>query len=131
MNDNMIDEIRHIQRFLRSYRESEIIFEEGSLGYEMYLIHSGKVCLSVKQDKATEVMLAVLGPGDLFGEMALVESAQRSATAVAAEDNTQLIALDRANFLFIVQQRPQFALSVIHTLCQRLRDPFWSRNYGK
>jgi CRP-like cAMP-binding protein len=53
--------------------------------------------------------------------MALVDDAPRSTSAVAIED-TQLITLDRAKFLFTVQQQPQFALSVMHTLCQRLRD---------
>lgn len=130
MNDDTQNETGPIHRFLRRYRESEIIFEEGSLGYEMYLIHSGKVSLSVKQDKETEVMVVVLGLGGLFGEMALVENIQRSVTAVAAEDDTQLIVIDKANFLFIVQHRPEFALYVIRKLCQRLRDPFYSRNYG-
>ncbi len=87
--------------------------------------------LSIKQAQAREVTLVVLGPGDLFGETALVENTKRSVTAVAAEDNTQLVVLDRANFLFMVQQRPQFALSVIRTLCQNLRDPSRSGNCRK
>ena len=117
-----MDEISALQGFLRSYRKSEVIFQEGSTGNEMYLIHSGKVLLSVRQGKAKEAKLAILNPGDLFGEMALVDDCCRSATASALEDNTRLIALDKAKFLYIVQQQPQFALSVMHTLCQRLRD---------
>jgi CRP/FNR family cyclic AMP-dependent transcriptional regulator len=115
------DVVSPLERFLRSYRKSEVIFQEGSTGTEMYLIHSGKVLLSVRQGKAKEAKLAVLNPGDLFGEMALVDDCCRSATASALEDNTRLIALDKAKFLYIVQQQPQFALSVMHTLCQRLR----------
>jgi len=122
MTENEVDETSSLQRFLRSYRKSEIIFEEGSTGNEMYLIHSGKVLLSVKKDKAEETKLAILKPGDFFGEMALVDDCYRSATASVIEDNTKLIALDKAKFLYIVQQQPSFALSVMHTLCQRLRD---------
>jgi CRP/FNR family cyclic AMP-dependent transcriptional regulator len=122
MAENTVSETSSFQRFSQSYQKSEIIFEEGSTGNEMYLIHSGKVLLSVKRNEAEEANLAVLNPGDFFGEMALVDDCCRSATASALEDNTQLIALDKAKFLFMVQQQPQFALSVMHTLCQRLRD---------
>jgi CRP/FNR family cyclic AMP-dependent transcriptional regulator len=122
MAEDTAGETSSFQRFLQSYQKSEIIFQEGSIGDEMYLIHSGKVLLSVKRNEAEEASLAVLNPGDFFGEMALVDDCCRSATASALEDNTQLIALDKAKFLYMVQQQPQFALSVMHILCQRLRD---------
>ena len=111
-----------LQKFLKIYQKSEVIFEEGSTGNEMYLIHSGRVSLSVRQEAGEAVALTVLNPGEFFGEMALVDTSQRSATAVAVEDSTQLLVLDKSNFLFMVRQQPQFALSVIHALCQRLRD---------
>ena len=111
-----------LSRFQQSYRKSELIFEEGSTGSEMYLIHSGQVMLSVRQDGTQQKPLVVLGPGDFFGEMALVDDSPRSATAEAIEDDTQLIVIDRARFLFMVRQQPEFALSLMHTLCQRLRD---------
>ena len=76
-----MDETSSLQRFLRSYRKSEIIFEEGDTGNEMYLVHSGKVLVSVKRGESEKVKLAVLNPGDFFGEMALVDDCQRSATA--------------------------------------------------
>ena len=106
---------------MRSFRKSEVIFKEGSAGAEMYLIHSGRVLLSLGRGKDEEAELAVLSPGEFFGEMALVDDSPRSATAAALEENTQLIALDKSRFLYMVQQQPQFALSVMHTLCQRLR----------
>ena len=116
------NETSPLQKFLQSYRKSEVIFEEGSTGSEMYLIHSGRVLLSVKQGKTQQVPLTVLNPGDFFGEMALVDDSKRSATASALENNTKLITVDRAKFLFLVRQQPEFALSLMHTLCQRLRD---------
>jgi len=122
MAENRVDEASSSPSFLRSYRKSEVIFEEGSTGNEMYLIHSGKVLLSVRRGENEEARLAVLNPGDFFGEMALVDDCHRSATALALEGNTQLIALDKTKFLYMVQQQPQFALSVMHTLCERLRD---------
>ena len=122
MSDNDPNELLCLEQFLRTYQESEVIFEEGSTGSEMYLIHSGRVLLSVRQNKTRDVPLVVLNPGDFFGEMALVDDSPRSATASAVEDGTELIVMDRARFLFMVRQQPEFALSLMHTLCRRLRD---------
>ena len=121
MTGREVNEALPLQRFLQNYRKSEIIFEEGSSGSEMYLIHTGSVALTTKRDGSSPVTMAVLKPGDFFGEMALVDDDPRSLSAVAIED-TQLIALDREKFMFTVRQQPQFALSIMHTLCQRLRD---------
>ena len=88
----------------------------------MYLIHRGRVLLSVRQNETQQIPLLVLNPGDFFGEMALMDDSPRSATASAVEDDTELIVMDRARFLFMVRQQPEFALSLMHTLCQRLRD---------
>jgi CRP/FNR family cyclic AMP-dependent transcriptional regulator len=121
MTGKKVNETLQLRRFLQSYPTSAVIFEEGSIGDEMYLIHTGSVALTTQRNENGPVTLAVLKPGDFFGEMALVDDSPRSASAVALED-TQLITLDREKFLFTVQQQPQFALSVMHTLCQRLRD---------
>jgi len=117
-----VDETAALSKFRQRYRKSEVIFEEGSTGSEMYLIHSGRVLLSVRQNETRQSPLVVLNPGDFFGEMALVDDSPRSATASAIEEDTELIVMDRARFMFMVRQQPEFALSLMHTLCQRLRD---------
>jgi CRP/FNR family cyclic AMP-dependent transcriptional regulator len=122
MTEQRQKESAPLSQFRQSYRKSEVIFKEGNTGSEMYLIHSGRVQLSVRQDGTEPKPLVVLGPGDFFGEMALVDDSPRSATASAATDNTELIVIDRARFLFMVRQQPEFALSLMHTLCQRLRN---------
>ena len=122
MAEDKANEAAALPRFRQRYRKSQVIFEEGSTGSEMYLIHSGRVLLSVKRDEAKHVPLIVLNPGDFFGEMALVDDSPRSTTASAVDDDTELIVVDRARFLFMVRQQPEFALSLMHTLCQRLRD---------
>jgi CRP/FNR family cyclic AMP-dependent transcriptional regulator len=122
VTENKVDQTAALSKFRQSYRKSEVIFKEGSIGSEMYLIYSGRVLLSVKQNETQEVPLAVFNPGDFFGEMALVDDSPRSATASAVEDDTELIVMDRARFLFMVRQQPEFALSLMHTLCRRLRD---------
>jgi CRP/FNR family cyclic AMP-dependent transcriptional regulator len=122
MTDDKANETAASPKFRQTYRKSQVIFEEGSTGSEMYLIHSGGVLLSVRHDEEQQSPLVVLNPGDFFGEMALVDDSPRSATASAVEDNTELIVIDRGRFLFMVRQQPEFALSLMHTLCQRLRD---------
>jgi CRP-like cAMP-binding protein len=122
MTKDRVDETAALPKFRQRYRKSEVIFEEGSTGSEMYLIHSGRVLLSVRQSEAQRVPMVVLNPGDFFGEMALVDDSPRSATASAVEDGTELIVMDRARFLFMVRQQPEFALSLMHTLCKRIRD---------
>jgi CRP-like cAMP-binding protein len=122
MAGDRVDETPALPKFRQRYRKSEVIFEEGSTGSEMYLIRSGRVLLSIGQYETPQVPLVVLNPGDFFGEMALVDDSPRSATASAVEDDTELIVIDRARFLFMVRQQPEFALSLMHTFCQRLRD---------
>ena len=122
MADDRVGETAALPRSLQTYGKSEIIFEQGSTGSEMYLIHRGRVLLSVRQEETQQIPLAVLNPGDFFGEMALVDDSPRSATASAAEDDTELIVMDRTRFLFMVRQQTEFALSLMHTLCRRLRD---------
>ena len=122
MVEDRVDDTAALPRSLQRYGKSEIIFEQGSTGSEMYLIHRGRVLLSVREHETKQIPLAVLNPGDFFGEMALVDDSPRSATASAVEDDTELIVMDRTRFLFMVRQQPEFALSLMHTLCRRLRD---------
>lgn len=121
-SEDRVDETGALPKFRQRYGKSEVIFEEGSTGSEMYLIHSGRVLLSVRRNQAKQVPLVVLNPGDFFGEMALVDDSPRSTTASAVVDDTELIVIDRVRFLFMVRQQPEFALSLMHTLCRRLRD---------
>ena len=109
------------KKFLRTYGASEIIFEEGSPGAEMFIVYSGRVQLTTNAP-GHEVVLGEVGSGDFFGEMSLVDLSPRTATAKAVEDNTQLVAIDQAKFLYMVGQQPAFALTIMHALCRRIRE---------
>jgi len=109
------------KKFIREFRKSDIVFEENTRGNEMYIVHSGKVRLTTTAP-GHEVALAEMGQGDFFGEMALCDSAPRTATATVAEDDTRLVVLDRDKFLYLISQQPVFALTIMHTLCQRIRE---------
>lgn len=106
---------------IRSYRKSDVIFEEGSTGVEMYIIYSGRVRLSTKEP-GRELTLATIGPGEFFGEMAVIDSAFRTATAIADEDDTRLVVLDQKKFREIVNEQPAFAMTIMQHLCRRLRN---------
>jgi CRP-like cAMP-binding protein len=82
----------------------------------MYGIHSGTVAITY-QDEA----IRTLGPGDIFGEMGVIDNSPRSARATAQTD-CKLIEIDRGNFLFKIQHHPTFALFVLQTVTERLRD---------
>ena len=108
------------ERFSKEYPRSAVIFEEGSKGSEMYIVHSGKVSLFTKDEAGQSVTVAVVEKGGFFGEMAVIDYSPRSATAVAEED-TCLIVLDRAKFLYMIQQQPAFVFTIMHTLCKQIR----------
>ncbi|MBI5015207.1 MAG: cyclic nucleotide-binding domain-containing protein [Deltaproteobacteria bacterium] len=108
-----------VGKFIHEYRKGETICEEGSSGHEMYIIVSGAVRVTTVTPGRENVM-SLLGPGEFFGEMALVDGAPRSGTAVAGED-TRLVELDLNRFLYLIQQQPAFALTIMRTLCDRIR----------
>ena len=93
----------------------EIIFKEGDLGEKMYGIVEGEVELRMGDE-----LIATLGAEEVFGEMALVDSSPRMATAVATKE-TVLAAIDKRRFLFLVHETPMFALQVMSTMAERSR----------
>lgn len=119
----MLDSVP-FNKFIREYKMSEVVFQENSYGSEMYVVRSGKVKL-ITSAPGTNVTLATLEPGDFFGEMALCDSAPRTATAIADADDTRLVVLDQDKFLLLVSQQPAFALTIMHVLCKRIRER-WS-----
>ncbi len=92
------------------------IFSAGETGDVMYLIQEGEVEI-VNDDR----VLRTLGPGEMFGEMALIGDEPRSASAIAKTD-CALLPVDEHRFLFLVQQNPYFSLQVMETLASRLRS---------
>ena len=100
------------------YEKGEMIFSEGSYGEEMYVIHSGTVEIS-QMVNGERKSLAVLGKDSFFGEMALLSSAQRTATATALE-KTMLLPFDKEAMIKRIEANPRFALHLITSLSERL-----------
>ena len=109
-------------RSIRTYKKDEVIFEEGTRGREMYIVNSGKVRITKKDHSGKDRTLSVLETGEIFGEMALIDKGPRSATTIAVEDDTELIALDRARFMYLLRYEPEFGIIILETLSQRVRE---------
>ena len=92
----------------RLYPQGKPIFYQGDLGQALYLVASGKVRLFRTHLGGQERTLALLGPGELFGEMSLLDEGERSASAVAVED-TELLALFREDYLALIRRLPLVA----------------------
>jgi CRP/FNR family cyclic AMP-dependent transcriptional regulator len=96
------------------------LFKQGDTGDAMYLIESGRVRISIRDEEDQEVTLAELAQGDFFGEMAIIDGRKRSADAQVIEDS-RLAVLSRDAFLTFVRQKPDVALEMLSALTDRLR----------
>ena len=108
------------QRFAKNYEPGQVIICEFEPGDAFYLIQSGKVQL-VKCVNGTNKNLDILRPGELFGEMAILDNSPRSATCMAA-GHVQCLEFSKANFEILVAGNPQIALMLLKSFCKRIYD---------
>ena len=108
-----------LQRFIRTYAPGAVICREGEEGEEMYIIQTGKVRVSKRFAGKTHV-ISVLEKGDFFGEMAIVNRIQRTAT-VTAIDGVELLVFDREGLQNMIARNTKIALTIIDKLCRRLQ----------
>jgi CRP/FNR family cyclic AMP-dependent transcriptional regulator len=109
-----------IEKCINEYDVSDVIFEEGSSGRELYVVLDGKIDI-VKTTGATRTTIVTLGKGEFFGEMAVIDGSSRSATAIAAAPKTKVMRINHARFVYLVSQQPAFALMIMDALSKRLR----------
>jgi CRP-like cAMP-binding protein len=101
----------------RIYPKNTMIFSEGEPGEEVFFIRHGKVKITKVVDNS-ELLLAVLTSGDIFGEMALLESKLRGASAIAYEES-QLMVVDHASFKHLIKTQPAIITRLTTLLAQR------------
>jgi CRP-like cAMP-binding protein len=104
----------------QSYAPGQEIVREGDTGVGAFIIRSGR-CEVMQKRGSDQVRLGELGPGDFFGEMALLDEFPRSATVRAIEPTTCL-GLTRWHFRGILESHPQIALGILPVLTKRLRN---------
>ena len=103
----------------KDYKDGSIIFEENSIGKEMYIILSGNVKV-IKEKGDVETVIATLGEGDFFGEMSLFDNYPRSAT-VKAEGNVSLLEINQKNFLKKISKDPSLVSRMLEKMSHRIR----------
>jgi CRP-like cAMP-binding protein len=101
---------------VRRIAAGQNILVQGAVGAEMFLLKKGKAEIRVGAEEIEEI-----GPGDIFGEMALIDQSTRSATVTAVED-CEVVALNERRFVELIEDAPYFALDVMRTLVERLRS---------
>jgi len=111
---------RLLGRYGRRFVAGDSLFQEGAPAHEAFLLQEGRVRL-LKRVAMTDRSIAVIKPGDLFGEGALLDGSTYGATAVALTDGT-VLALDRGTFRALLSHHPQVATRVVDQLVARLRD---------
>jgi CRP/FNR family cyclic AMP-dependent transcriptional regulator len=105
----------------RVFKAREMIFHEGDPGGSMYVVLSGKVKVSSFSADGREVVLNFAGPGEVLGEITLLDGGPRTASACPLEP-TRTFHLARKDVLPIVQRNPAVAMHIIQVLCERLRS---------
>jgi len=98
-----------------------IIFQAGNMGDALYIVRSGEVELSVKDNIGQKIILTVARVNDLFGELSMLDSRPRSATATALVD-CELLLLDRDDLLLLFQKQPDAALNMLASMSAMLRN---------
>ncbi len=108
-------EIFKFEKNVEYYDAGETVFRAGDEGHCMYVVQAGDVNVMVG-----ETLIETIGPGGIFGEMALIDKSPRSATVVAGAD-CRLVALDETKFMQHVHRTPFFAIQVMRIMTERLR----------
>lgn len=106
--------------FARNFPRGTVLFEENDPGSRMYVIRKGRVRIFRKLG-ASEVVLAFMGPGDFFGEMALLENLPRSASAEVVEDAV-LVEVDSGTFEDMIRNNSEVAVRIMRKLASRVRE---------
>ena len=108
------------QRYVKAFEPGQVIFKEGEQGSEMFIIIQGEVEIRKRTSMETARTLSTFKPGDVFGEMAIIEKKPRSATAIATKASRMLV-MNEPLFLAMIERNPDFARKMILVLSERIR----------
>ena len=100
--------------------EGEILFQAGEPGESLFIVRSGSIEIFIKDTVGQKIVLTISEAGDIFGELSLLDSGPRTATAVALSE-TELLVLDRDDLLLLFQKRPDSALNMLAAMSAMTR----------
>jgi CRP/FNR family cyclic AMP-dependent transcriptional regulator len=119
LSDEDISSLAHLA-LRKRYPKDTVVFFENEEGDFFFTILEGRIKVTILGDDGREVILSVLGPGDFFGEMALLDNEPRSATAIAVEES-ELLSLHRNDFQTVLNDNRSITSALIRVLSARLR----------
>ncbi|MBN2856922.1 MAG: Crp/Fnr family transcriptional regulator [Candidatus Delongbacteria bacterium] len=119
MDDNDVKNLAEHCR-LKKFTKRNVIFLEQDRGEMFYIILSGKIKITKINNDGNEVILSILGQGDFFGEMSLLDHNKRNANAIALED-IELLTIARNEFLDVLHSNTVFTFNLLKTFAIRLR----------
>ena len=106
--------------FTRTFSKDNVIILAEEEGDTLFILKKGQVKVSIVSEGGREVILSLLGPGSVFGELSLLDGKPRSANVVAIEE-TDLLMLRRVDFLQLIYKTPQIATALLAELATRMR----------
>jgi CRP-like cAMP-binding protein len=117
--------VEHLERLAvllqeRRFSKGEIIFHQGDVGTALYIVRKGEVAIRLSSPEGKEVILTLLGRGDAFGELALLDGEPRSTDAVAREE-TSLLFLQQEVFQRFLSEHPQLTMDLLAVLSRMVR----------
>lgn len=119
LKEQELQVLSKVTGFHRYPRDSMIMLAQEE-GNTLFIISKGRVKVSIQSEDGREIVLSILGAGEFFGEMSLLDGKPRSATVVALED-TEALVLRRANLLQLIERFPGIAIKFLEELTSRLR----------
>ncbi|MBN2701439.1 MAG: Crp/Fnr family transcriptional regulator [Methylohalobius sp. ZOD2] len=105
---------------VKQFKSKQVIFYKGEEGQRLFAILDGRVQISTLSEEGKEMTLVILEPGDLFGEISALDGRERTATATALE-STDLLIIERRDFIPFLERHPKIALKLLSALCSRIR----------
>ena len=105
----------------KQYPKNAVVLTEGEMGDSLYMIQSGKVKVFIGDQDGREMILKLLGPGDFFGEMSMIDKQPRSASVTTLEGSVFLV-MSHSSFEKCIEQVPRIATIVMRILAQRVRE---------
>ena len=119
VKDSVIEEISNLCQS-KTYPKNSMIILEEEFGDQLFIVRTGTVKITRVNDEGKEVILALLGVGDFFGEMAILDGKSRSANALAQE-KCEVITINSADFLNVLKNNFQVSMNLLEELAVRLR----------
>ena len=117
------DDLRHVAQALekQQFFKDDRIFEINDQGDQLYILASGRVGISIDPDASASTYISTLKAGDCFGEMNLLDSLPRSATAHVLED-ALVLSLDKTRLRGLMQSYPEISIGMLRSLSLKLRE---------